>query len=116
MTTNRASRQSRWTWNETESKYEGMSPDSEKTPAAGPPPLPPPESASAATPPAEPPAFDPSSAPPPPLPPGSQGPSFMDRVKPVVKPWRDAAWLHLQVWIPFLANPQLRARQVKYRA
>lgn len=40
----------------------------------------------------------------------------MDRVKPVVKPWLDAAWLHLQVWIPFLANPQLRARQVKYRA
>jgi hypothetical protein len=48
--------------------------------------------------------------------PGSQGPNFVDRVKPILKPMVDEAWLNLQVWIPFLANPQLRARQVKYRA
>src|SRR5262245_24462658 len=94
-----------------------MSPESEPTPAASPPPIPASPKAATTPPATDPPAIDTAAAlPPPPLPAAARGESFWDRVKPILKPFTDAAWLHLQVWVPFLANPQLRARQVKYRA
>lgn len=44
------------------------------------------------------------------------GPSFVDRVWPIVRPWVEWFWLNLRVWTPFLATPDFRNRQVAYPA
>jgi hypothetical protein len=44
------------------------------------------------------------------------GPSFVERVWPVVKPLVEWAGLQSKVWVPFLTTPVERARQVTYGA
>jgi hypothetical protein len=67
----------------------------------------------------EPPTGNPTPPPPvdgPTSPPPATGPGFVDRMKPIVQPLTERAWLNMRVWVPFLANPQMKVGQVRYAA